>query len=170
MATRKATAKKTAPKKKAPAAPKKAPAKKAPAKKAPAKKSTAAAKAPAKAPQKKRDDLGAPADAFFERHPSPIRENLEALRALVKRAAPAARESIKWGMPYYEMKKGFCALYASPTYAAIQIMVPPEKLEDPKGLLEGKGATMRHLKVRTAADLHEADILRWVKAAAALHS
>ncbi len=160
----------------------KATAKKTPTKKAPAKKSAAsktAAKTPAKGAAAKkapgrlylrREDLGAPADAFFAQQPPERREHLEALRALVKKAAPGARESMKWGMPYYELKGGFCALYTSTTYAALSIMAPPEKLDDPEGKLEGTGKTMRHLKVRSAADLDEASILRWVKAAVAHHS
>ncbi|MFP2906602.1 DUF1801 domain-containing protein [Pyxidicoccus sp. 3LFB2] len=184
MAARKATAKKTStkksPAKKSPA--KKTPAKKSAARKTPAKtpaKSAAAKKAPSKgaaakkAPARmylRREDLGAPADAFFARQPSELREHLEALRALVKKAAPGARESMKWGMPYFELKGGFCSLYASTTYAALNIMAPPEKLDDPEGRLEGTGKTMRHLKVRSAADIHEASILRWVKTAVAHHS
>lgn len=160
----------------------KAKAKKTPTKKPPARKS-AARKTPAKTPAKgaaakktpdrqylRREDLGAPADAFFAQQPPERREHLEALRALVKKAAPGARESMKWGMPYYELKGGFCALYTSKTYAALNIMAPPEKLDDPEGKLEGTGKTMRHLKVRSAADLDEASILRWVKAAVAHHS
>lgn len=170
MAARKATAKKT-PTKKTPAkksAAKKTPAKSAAAKKAPAK-GAAAKKAPAR-PYLRREDLGAPADPFFAQQPPELREYLEALRALVKKAAPGARESMKWGMPYYELKGGFCALYTSKTYAALNIMAPPEKLDDPGGKLEGTGKTMRHLKVRSAADIDEASILRWVKAAVAHHS
>ena len=160
----------------------KAKAKTTPTKKPPARKS-AARKTPAKTPAKgaaakktphrqylRREDLGAPADAFFAQQPPERREHLEALRALVKKAAPGARESMKWGMPYYELKGGFCALYTSKTYAALNIMAPPEKLDDPEGKLEGTGKTMRHLKVRSAADLDEASILRWVKAAVAHHS
>ncbi len=106
MAARKAMAKKT-------------PTKKTPTKKPPARKS-AARKTPAKAPAKgaaakktpdrkylRREDLGAPADAFFAQQPPERREHLEALRALVKKAAPGARESMKWGMPYYQLKGGF---------------------------------------------------------------
>ncbi|MFY0523586.1 DUF1801 domain-containing protein [Archangium gephyra] len=179
MAARKAMAKKT-PTKKTPT--KNPPARKSAARKTPAKtpaKGAAAKKAPAKGAAAKktparqylrREDLGAPADAFFAQQPPELREHLEALRALVKKAAPGARESMKWGMPYYELKGGFCALYTSTTYAALSIMAPPEKLDDPEGKLEGTGKTMRHLKVRSAADLDEASILRWVKAAVAHHS
>lgn len=179
MAARKAMAKKT-PRKKTPT--KNPPARKSAARKTPAKtpaKGAAAKKAPAKGAAAKktpgrqylrREDLGAPADAFFAQQPPERREHLEALRALVKKAAPGARESMKWGMPYYELKGGFCALYTSNTYAALSIMAPPEKLDDPEGKLEGTGKTMRHLKVRSAADIDEASILRWVKAAVAHHS
>ena len=179
MAARKAMAKKT-PRKKTPT--KNPPARKSAARKTPAKtpaKGAAAKKVPAKGAAAKktparqylrREDLGAPADAFFAQQPPERREHLEALRALVKKAAPGARESMKWGMPYYELKGGFCALYTSTTYAALSIMAPPEKLDDPEGKLEGTGKTMRHLKVRSAADLDEASILRWVKAAVAHHS
>ncbi|WPB72636.1 DUF1801 domain-containing protein [Archangium violaceum] len=179
MAARKAMAKKT-PRKKTPT--KNPPARKSAARKTPAKtpaKGAAAKKAPAKGAAAKktpgrqylrREDLGAPADAFFAQQPPERREHLEVLRALVKKAAPGARESMKWGMPYYELKGGFCALYTSTTYAALSIMAPPEKLDDPEGKLEGTGKTMRHLKVRSAADLDEASILRWVKAAVAHHS
>ncbi len=121
-----------------------------PAKKAPAK--GAAAKKPAGRQYLRRADLGAPADAFFAQQPPERREHLEALRALVKNAAPGARESMKWGMPCYELKGGFCALYTSNTYAALNIMAPPEKLDDPEGKLEGTGKTMRHLKVRSCSD------------------
>lgn len=170
---RKAVAKKTSAKKSA--------AKKSVAKKTVAKKSTvtkAAVKASKGATAKKsaprkylpRADRGAPADGFFERQPPELRGYLEALRALVKKAAPEARESMKWGMPYYEMKRGFCALYTSTTYAALNVMAPPEMLEDPDGRLEGKGKTMRHIKVRSPEDIDEESILRWVKTAAAYHS
>ncbi|AEI66572.1 DUF1801 domain-containing protein [Corallococcus macrosporus] len=118
----------------------------------------------------RREDLGAPADAFFAQQPPERREHLAALRALVKKAAPGARESMKWGMPYYELKGGFCALYTATTYVALSIMAPPAKLDDPEGKLEGTGKTMRHLKVRSAADIDKASILRWVKAAVAHHS
>ena len=179
MAARKAMAKKTS-RKKTPT--KNPPARKSAARKTPAKtpaKGAAAKKAPAKGAAAKktpdrqylrREDLGAPADAFFAQQPPERREHLEALRALVKKAAPGARESMKWGMPYYQLKGGFCALYTSTTYAALSIMAPPEKLDDPEGKLEGTGKTMRHLKVRSAADLDEASILRWVKLAVAHHS
>jgi hypothetical protein len=40
---------------------------------------------------------------------------------------------MKGGMPCYELKGGFCALYTSKTYATLSIMAPPEKLDDTEG-------------------------------------
>lgn len=126
--------------------------------------------APKKSPARvteRREDLGAPVEEFFARQPPEQREHLGVLHALIMKVAPDARASIKWGMPYYEKKRGFCSLYTATSYVGMNIMAPPEKLEDPEGRLEGKGKTMRHLKVRGAADIHEASILRWLKTAAA---
>ncbi len=172
MAERKTTAKQLPAKKTA--------AKKPAAPKAPAKpKGAAAKKTVAKAAETKqatdrgylrREDLGAPVEVFFARQTPEQRALLEALHALVKRAAPDARESIKWGMPYFELKGGFCAFYTAPSYVGLNLMAPPEKFEDPEGRLEGSGKTMRHLKVRSPADLDEASILGWLKVAAAHHS
>lgn len=149
------------------------------AKKTATRKAPASTKAPAKGEGAKerpsrviprREDLGAPVEVFFDRHPPEQRELLEALHAMIRKAAPDARSSIKWGMPYYEVKRGFCSLYTSPSYVGLNIMAPPEKLDDPEKRLEGTGKTMRHLKVRSAADLDEASILRWLRAAIAHQS
>lgn len=109
-------------------------------------------------------------DDFFARHPPDQRAHIEALHALIGKVAPGARASIKWGMPYYELKRGFCSLYTAPSYVGLNIMAPPEKLDDPEGRLEGTGKTMRHLKVRSATDLDEARILRWLEIAVAHHA
>ena len=166
-AATKTSAKKTSPKenaaRKAPATRKGAAAKQALAK-------DGGAKQAADRAYLRREDLGAPVEVFFARQPLEQRAHLEALQALVKRAAPGARASIKWGMPYYELKGGFCSLYTAPSYVGLNILAPPEKLDDPEGRLEGTGKTMRHLKVRSAADLDEASILRWLKVAVAQHS
>lgn len=50
------------------------------------------------------------------------------------------------------------------------ILAPPEKLDDPQGKLEGTGKTMCQLKARSAADIDEDGIVRWLQVAAALHA
>jgi hypothetical protein len=141
---------------------KKAAAKKPAAKKPAAKKAPVATKA-----MGKRADLGAPADGYFAAQPADKRALLEQLRALVKKAAPRAHESIKWGMPFYELDGSLCSLAGFKNHVSLHLFAPPEVLADPEGRLEGSGKTMRQLKVRSAADIDAASIQRWVKAAAA---
>ena len=174
MAVRKATANETH-SRKTPAkqsAARKAPVS-SPTKSAAAKKATANGEGTKKLPARaypRREDLGASVDVFFARQPPDKRVLLETLHTMVKKAAPDASASIKWGMPYYELKGGFCSLYAAPSYVALNLLAPPEMFDDSAGRLEGTGKTMRHLKVRSAADLDEVSILRWLKTAVAHHS
>jgi hypothetical protein len=143
-------------------------AKKVAAKKPAAKKPAAKKAAPvAKKGMAQRADLGAPADGYFSAQPAEKRALLEQLRALVKKAAPGAHESIKWGVPFYEKGGSLCSLAAFKNHISLNLFVPPAVLEDPHGKLEGSGTAMRQLKVRSAADIDAASIQRCVKAAAA---
>jgi hypothetical protein len=153
---------------------KKAVAKKAVAKKAVAKRAvakgaaakTAAMKEAASRAHGRREDLGAPAAAYFAGQSDAMRALLAPLRALSRQAVPGARESIEWGMPHDEQGSGFCALSTSRSYVSLILMAPPAKPVDPQGRLEGSGKTMRHLKVRSAADIDEAAVVGWLRTAA----
>jgi len=61
--------------------------------------------------------------------------------------------------------KDVCALAVFKDFVGINIFAPPEALADPKKKLEGSGKKNRMLKVRTAADIDSASILKWLKAA-----
>jgi hypothetical protein len=134
------------------------------AKKKSAKKKTAAAKKPAP-----RADLGAPIDGFFAKQPPHLREILEALRALVDKAAPEATASLKWGMPFYVIgTETVCALAGFKSHVNLILAGPPGTFSDPGGLLEGDGKTGRHLKVRALADLPTKAVSGWLRTATAL--
>jgi hypothetical protein len=124
-----------------------------PAKKTTAKKTTA-----------KRDV----AAAYIAEQPPDKRALLEKLRALVAKGAPDAVPTIKWGVPIYSQNgKQVCALASFKDFVAINLFAPPKLLVDPGKKLEGGGKTSRMLKVRTAADIDSAGILRWLKVAVA---
>jgi hypothetical protein len=113
----------------------------------------------------KRDDLGTSTEGYFTQQPAEKRALLEKLRALVKKGVPDATASIKWGVPFYQSKgKNVCALAAFKDHVAINFFASPDVLVDPKKKLEGGGKSMRILKVRSAADIDSASILRWLKA------
>ncbi|MBI5153805.1 DUF1801 domain-containing protein [Candidatus Poribacteria bacterium] len=94
---------------------------------------------------------------------------LEALRALVRKAAPAAGEAIKWGMPTYAQNGLLCYLSVTKNHVLLGFYRGVE-LHDPGGLLEGTGKGMRHVKVRSAADIRKRCFANWVKQAVELNA
>jgi hypothetical protein len=113
-------------------------------------------------------DAAAP---YIAAQPANKRVLLAKLRALVAKGAPSAVPEIKWGVPIYAIGgKNICALAAFKDEVAINFFAPPSALADPKKKLEGAGKGNRMLKVRTAADIDSASILRWLKAAVAANA
>jgi hypothetical protein len=111
-------------------------------------------------------------DAYFAEQPPDKRVLLEKVRALVVKAVPDASVSIKWGVPVYAGKNGknICAIATFKEYIGLNLFAPPDALKDPGKKLEGGGKGSRMLKVRTAADVDSASIVRWLKVAAAANS
>ena len=167
-ATKKPAARKPATKKpatKKPAATTKSVAK--PAARKPATRTSAPKKAAAKKPMAgKRTDLGAPIDGFLSRQPADKRALLQRLRGLIHSVAPGTTEQLKWGMPMFSLGRDFCSLAAFKQHVSIVFFNVGTSLPDPDGVLEGSGKTARHLKLRSAADIDEAQIRRWLATAA----
>lgn len=111
---------------------------------------------------------GTSVDGYFAQQPADKRALLEKLRALVVKGVPDAKSTIKWGVPFYQRNgSNICALAVFKDHVGINFFAPPDVLVDPQKKLEGSGKVNRMLKVRTAADIDNASILRWLKAAAA---
>jgi len=92
---------------------------------------------------------------------------LEKLNAIVTQTLPDANAVIKWGIPVYARDgKNVCALAAFKEHVGLNFFASPDVLADPKKKLEGGGKTSRMFKVRTAKDIDQASIKRWLKAAA----
>ena len=75
------------------------------------------------------------------------------LRKLVLEAVPDLKESIKWGNPVYEKNGRVCYLAATEAYVSLGFFYGAA-LTDPGERIEGTGVKMRHIKVRTLADIH----------------
>ncbi len=163
----KALAEKAAPEKAAAkkAAPKKAVGRNAAAKKVVAKK-MASKKAPAPVAGR-RADFGGPVDGFFARQPPALKPILEALRALVEKAAPDATAALKWGMPCYIIDGTImCALAGHKSHVNLVLSGPPGTYADPDGLLQGDGKTGRRLVLRSLDDLPQGKVRAWLRTAA----
>lgn len=115
---------------------------------------------------KQRTDYGQGADDFFNSISTPLKPLARELRSLVLKAVPGASEVIKWGMPVYELggsKKWFCSIYTANDYVGLQLDVDGVRLDDPKGLLEGTGKKIRHVKIRSAKDIKKRLFAAWIK-------
>ena len=116
-----------------------------------------------------RADLGAPIESFFAKQGLATRPILEALRELVEETVPAAKSSLKWGMPFYTLDGNMmCALGGHNAHANLILAGPPGTYDDPDGLLEGTGKTGKHLKLASVDQIPRGAVKRWLRTAAAL--
>jgi hypothetical protein len=82
---------------------------------------------------------------------------IRALRKLVKRVEPNLVESVKWGNGcWLDGAQPVAYVYAGDPAITQFGFVHGSKLDDPKKLLEGNGAYVRHVKVRSVADIDQA--------------
>jgi hypothetical protein len=78
---------------------------------------------------------------------------IRALRRFVKRVEPGLSEAVKWGNGCWIGTKGPVAyVYSATGYVQFGFFYG-SSLEDPKGLLEGKGKYVRHTKVRAPSGI-----------------
>ncbi|MBK6461190.1 MAG: DUF1801 domain-containing protein [Myxococcales bacterium] len=92
------------------------------------------------------------------------KEVVTSLREIVRRAAPEASESIKWGQPVYELSGPFAHIKAFARSVNLGFWRGAE-LADPAGLLTGDGARMRHMSLSALAEVREEPIVALVREA-----
>lgn len=92
--------------------------------------------------------------AMIAKLPSPQKEICEQLRTMIGTEFPAVEEKWGWSRPLYAVgNKQVCYMVANKNDVNFGFD-QGANLDDPKGLLAGTGAKMRHLKIRK---LEEAD-------------
>ena len=94
-------------------------------------------------------------DEYLADQPTRNRTIIRALRGLVRRVSPGLRESVKWGNGCW-VKDDEPVSYVYSATDHVQFgFFRGAALEDPKGLLEGNGKFVRHIKLRKSADIDE---------------
>jgi hypothetical protein len=92
-------------------------------------------------------------DAYLKGQSPKNQTIIRALRQFVKRSQPALRETVKWGNGCWIGDDGPIAyVYSAPDHVQFGFF-RGASLKDPKGLLEGKGAYVRHTKVRRSSGI-----------------
>lgn len=99
--------------------------------------------------------------------PEPL---VSTLLTLVKKAVPKAATVEKYGGVLFTLhpehkESQFCGVFQYATHAQLSF-ARGAQLDDPDGLLEGKGKARRHVNVSTAKDIKKAALTRLIKAAA----
>lgn len=93
---------------------------------------------------------------------------IRALRKFVARVAPRLEEAVKWGNGCWVNERGPVAyVYSDKEYVQFGFF-RGASLKDPKGLLEGKGQYVRHVKVRAASAIDERAFAALLKQAASV--
>ena len=107
-------------------------------------------------------------DEYAASFPGWQAEAINSIRQIIREAAPKASESIKWAQPVWEENGPMMWLKAYKTYVNLGFWRGVE-LTDPKGLLEGTGDLMRHVKINSLEDLNKPAITKFAKQAAKLN-
>ena len=92
-------------------------------------------------------------DLYLADQAAPNQKIIRALRSFVKRTSPELVESVKWGNGCW-LNGNVPAAYVYSDKGFVQFgFIRGSELEDPRGLLEGAGQYVRHVKVRKVADI-----------------
>ncbi len=95
-------------------------------------------------------------------------EIISQVRGIVLQAAPQAKESIKWSQPVYESGGPFAYMKAFKKAVNFGFWRGVD-LDDPKGVLEGSGEKMRHVKLTSLRDIDAAQFADFVRQAVELN-
>jgi hypothetical protein len=83
------------------------------------------------------------------------RKSINRLRAIVQGAFPELEERMRWmQVGYLVSKKDVCGIYPASDHVNLSFW-QGSALSDPKGLLEGTGKGMRHIKIFKVEDVGE---------------
>ena len=95
-------------------------------------------------------------DLYLADQPPQNQTIIRALRAFVGKTAPKLEESVKWGNGCW-LKGKVPVTYVYSDNGFVQFgFLRGSVLKDPKKLLEGAGAHVRHVKVRAVGDIDKA--------------
>jgi hypothetical protein len=104
-------------------------------------------------------------DLYLADQPPKNQALIKALRTFVKRTAPKLEETVKWGNGCWVKGKAPVAYVYSDTDHVQFGFIQGSSLEDPKGLLQGKGQYVRHVKVRKVSEIDEAALRAFLRQA-----
>ena len=104
-------------------------------------------------------------DEYIDSAPKEQKEILETLRNLIFDAVPNLIEGFKWNQPVYALEKNFAYLKSNKQHVNLGFF-SFDKIEDPEGLLEGTGKSMRHIKIKSQNEIDRKGLKNMIQQAA----
>ena len=99
-----------------------------------------------------------------------LQEVVMHLRALVKKSIPKVKEDVNpWHIPIFESNGPICYYMAGKNHVTLGF-IRGTSLHDPEGLLQGTGKNLRHVKIKSVADLNQKGLRELLKSAARLNA
>src|SRR6266436_6463076 len=94
---------------------------------------------------------------------------MKGLRALVQETSGGGEEDLNpWKIPSFDSNGTVCGFMTGKEHVTF-IFLRGAALPDPEGLLEGTGKSVRHVKVRTVADVKKPALKKLIAEAARLN-
>jgi hypothetical protein len=107
-------------------------------------------------------------DESLKDHPAKLQALAQDLRRLVEKHVPEATESVNsWGIPTFSLAGSFAFFLIAKAHLSLGFALGTS-LKDPHHLLEGTGKNLRHVKIRTPADLSKPGLAELIMEAARL--
>ena len=101
--------------------------------------------------------------------PGKMQGVMKGLRALVKKTVAGCEEYVNpWKIPSFDWNGTVCGFMTGKEHVTF-IFLRGAELPDPKGLLEGTGKHVRHVKVRATADVKKPALKKLIVEAARLN-
>ena len=119
-------------------------------------------------PQIPRGDGDAPVQAWIAAMPGWKRAVGERMDALIERAVPSVRKSVKWNSPFYglEGRGWFLSMHGYAKFVRVAFFKGAALTPQPPGL--SKQADVRYLDLHESETIDETQLADWLRQAAAL--
>lgn len=108
-------------------------------------------------------------EAYVAQRDPRLRRIARRLRSLIRKSAPSLSECVNpWGVPTFELNGPVCFWMVGKHHVTFGFM-RGTSLDDPKGLLEGTGKNLRHVKLRSLDDLQRPGLKSLIASAVRLN-
>lgn len=98
---------------------------------------------------------------YINKAPKEQKEIMEIIRGLIHQNVGQVTEEYKWSRPVFRTNEDFAYLQANKQHVNLGFYRGFEMLNDPKGLLEGTGKSMRHIKLKSVAEIDKNLLSEW---------